>query len=181
VDKNERFFLFKFLNAAYRLSLVENAAKTQDVIAKMIKVFRYLNNRDRLVRLKSELDGLRTFVEIYNLSTGKNYFVICDYISKEAANAYIPSGALIELIGNALIISGETGEGETNFATIRALTRDNKVFLDILLNYIKRSDNLIFSMDRITEKFTSLCITDSIIHVEESDVKGVSISIEFSA
>jgi hypothetical protein len=178
MEKSERFFLFKFLNAAYRLSIVENAVNTQNIIAKMTKVFRYgINSGNRLVRLKSELGTLKTFIEIYNISTGKNYAIICDDISVEAANAYIPSYAVIGIISDALMESEETRETGTNFGKIKAYVKNNHVYIDIFLSCIKRTDNLAFPITGIRGNCESLCITDA----EESGVKGVMINIEFSS
>lgn len=101
-----------YLNLIHRLSVGENAGKTQNMVQCIVNQIRYKYMRkDEIVRLSMELSQVDNLIGIFrarfgeNLSYGKN-------VRDSLPDPYLPSNTVLSLVESALVLGLIPKEGD---------------------------------------------------------------------
>lgn len=104
-------FLFNTLNSVGALADMEEAARTQDMVASLSHILRYALKRSKeLVPLREEVETVRHYMAIQKVRYG-NRISYREELDQEALDCRIPGMCLQPFIENALIHGIEPKEG----------------------------------------------------------------------
>lgn len=120
-----RHFLFNTLNAIAGLALIGNKNATYSAITDLAKMFRYSTSADlRIVRLKEELEYLRTYIHMQQLRFGDSLKVELS-CPDEVLGATVPFNFLQTFVENAFThgFADFYGEKHLNLIIEKALNR----------------------------------------------------------
>ena len=96
-------FLFNTLNTVSRMAMFENAENTIRLIAATSKILRYnLDYKDKLVKLKEEIDMIRAYVTIQE-TRFQDQMCFNLYIDRELETVSVPPMIIQPIVENAII------------------------------------------------------------------------------
>lgn len=143
-------FLFNTLNTAARLSYLENATRTGEVIYSLANLLRYsLRNLEQFVTLKEEITYIQHYLYIQKaryqdqLKTNIN-------IPSNLQNIIIPVMTLQPLVENA-IIHGLEQKADNWHLSIKALEENELVVVEIIDNGIGMARDVLNELNRFTK------------------------------
>ena len=141
MNKIERFYFLKYINAAYQISFAENAVNTQEYLSKLISFFRYyFNEQEKLVRLKEELKQVELFSEIHRLMSGKKINLVFD-VQEDVNNVYMSANSISRCIQD-ITINTNISEVINWCLEIKGFIEEHNAFIIISMNYIRSGDAL---------------------------------------
>ncbi len=123
-------FLFNTLNTIARMSLIENAPNTGDLIYALSDILRYsLKNSDNMVELNTELYNIEKYLFIQTTRYSDRIHFKID-VSEYIRNCKIPVMTLQPIVENA-IIHGLEPKKDPGTVIIKASTFNNNITIDI--------------------------------------------------
>ncbi len=164
-------FLNHSINAASRLSIIEDADKTTDILYLIADIIKYtVEQSNKLVKLEEEIVHVRRYLNLQMLRFGDRFQFELD-IEEEVMNESIPSLLLQALVDNAIVHGLETKSG-AGFLRIIASAVDDTVMIKVMDNGVGiPSDTLEkIQLDRFEKENNSLNRTTGI---DLATMKGI--------
>lgn len=94
--------LISYLNLIYRLSVIENADKTQGMVQCIVNHIRYKYMRkEEVVRLKTEMLQVDNLIHIFRARFGDN-LAYSKTVREDLTDIYLPSNTVLKLAESAL-------------------------------------------------------------------------------
>ncbi|MGM0602705.1 MAG: sensor histidine kinase [Bacillota bacterium] len=158
-------FLFNVLNSIARLSLIENARETEEVVYALSDLLRYsLRNIEEVVKLEEELSCVQDYITIQRKRYGDKYNFVID-IDDDILNINIPLLTIQPLLENAIIHGLKDQEsgtvkilGKRKRDKIIITVEDNGAGMDksLLNNLLKYDDN----KDKVKSHITGIGVNN---------------------
>jgi signal transduction histidine kinase len=124
-------FLFNTLNTGMQLAIIEGADRTGEYMEYLARLFRHnIHNKDIIVPLEHEIEGLRYYFAILQVRFPKNLDLILDYDAPLLDHYPVPSSILQPLVENCIIhaFKGKLGKP---LILVRAELRDFRLWLSV--------------------------------------------------
>ena len=127
-------FLFNTLNTGIQLAIVEGADRTGEYMDHLAKLFRHnLREKDVLVPLRHEIEGLESYFYILGVRFPKNLDLVLD-CPPEILDAYtVPAYILQPLVENC-VVHAFTGTESRNSIIVRVYVEGSRLKLSVADN-----------------------------------------------
>ncbi|MDR3130723.1 MAG: histidine kinase [Treponema sp.] len=97
-------FLFNTLNTGMQLAILEGADKTSEYMDIMAQFFRHIiRNKEIIVPLRHEIEGLRYYFEILKVRFSKNLDLLLDYDETLQDACRVPVSIIQPLVENCIV------------------------------------------------------------------------------
>jgi signal transduction histidine kinase len=97
-------FLFNTLNTGVQLAIVEGAERTGEYMQRLTKLLRHnLRERDAVVPLRHEIEGLEAYFYILGVRFPKNLDLALDYPAELLDSHQVPASILQPLVENCVV------------------------------------------------------------------------------
>ncbi|ADQ14424.1 sensor histidine kinase [Halanaerobium hydrogeniformans] len=150
-------FLFNVLNSIARLSLIEGASETEDMVYALSDLLRYsLRNVEEVVKLEEELNCVKDYITIQK-KRYKDKFDFDIDIDEDLLDINIPLLTIQPLLENSIIHGFK--EKSTGKVKIKAEKMDNMISISVIDDGLGMKDNytkeLLSSAGKSKDKITS--------------------------
>lgn len=143
-------FLFNTLNTAARLSYLENAPKTGEVVYSLASLLRYsLRNLQQFVTLKEEITYIQHYLYIQKARYQEQLETTVN-VPGELENILMPVMTLQPLVENA-IIHGLEQKGDNWRLSIEAVERGDSVIIEIRDNGVGMDSHILKELNKFTK------------------------------
>jgi len=105
-------FLFNTLNTGMQLAIVEGADRTGEYMEYLSRLFRHnIRNKDILVPLRHEIEGMRYYFYILKVRFPKNLDLVLDYDEELLDSCRVPVSILQPLVENCVVHAFQDAPG----------------------------------------------------------------------
>ena len=141
-------FLFNTLNTGIQLAIVEGADRTGEYMDHLAKLFRHnLREKDVLVPLRHEIEGLESYFYILGVRFPKNLDLVLD-CQPDILDAYtVPAYILQPLVENC-VVHAFTGIERMNSIIVRAFVEGTRLKLSVADNGVGMKESQVASLLR---------------------------------
>jgi len=134
-------FLFNVLNSIARLSLIENAKETEEVVYALSDLLRYsLRNVEKMVKLEDEISCVRDYITIQKKRHREKFNFSID-IDEDLLDMDIPLLTIQPLIENSIIHGMQ--DKDTITVNIKSEVQDNRTIIKVIDDGIGINNNMI--------------------------------------
>jgi signal transduction histidine kinase len=187
-------FLFNTLNTGMQLAIVENADRTGEYMEYLSKLFRHnIRNKDTIVSLRHEIEGLNYFFYILRVRFPKNLDLALDYPEDLLDECRVPVSILQPLVENCVIHAFKNMTTH-NSIIVRAEKKESVLMLTVADNGcgmsretiekllhplpIEESSSRIMGLENVIQRLYFFYPDDpGVIRIESAEGIGTSIVI----
>jgi sensor histidine kinase YesM len=127
-------FLFNTLNTGVQLAIVEGAERTGEYIEHLAQMFRHvLRNKDVIVFLRHEIEGLHFYFYILQIRFGKRLDLVLDYEEEMLDQYKVPVSILQPLVENCIVHAFKNMTGALSII-VRVEKIDERIVLSVTDN-----------------------------------------------
>jgi sensor histidine kinase YesM len=187
-------FLFNTLNTGMQLAIVENADRTGEYMECLSKLFRHnIRNKDIIVPLRHEIEGLNYFFYILRVRFPKNLDLVLDYTEDLLDSCKVPVSILQPLVENCVVHAFKNMKGQCSIivraeksgTVLKLSVTDNGVGMpaetvEKLLHPlpIEESSSRIMGLENVIQRLFFFYPDDpEVIRIETGERAGTSIVI----
>jgi len=125
-------FLFNTLNTGMQLAILEGADRTGEYMECLAKLFRHIiRNKDLIVPLGHEIEGLRYYFYILKVRFPKNLDLVLDYDEALLSDYRVPVSILQPLVENCIIHAFKEREEGRSLILVRVEKPGDRLILSV--------------------------------------------------
>ncbi len=149
-----------YLNLIHRLSVSENAGKTQNMVQCIDNRIRYKYLRmDEIVKLRTEMLQVDNLINIFRTRFGENLAYVKS-VREDLPDIYLPSNTVLALVESALIHGLVPKEGDWRL-TVDIDENEERMLIQVADNGVSLASSIIDPSGNVQERKNSISAVNS--------------------